>query len=400
MFTLRKHLGEDYSPLYFLAALGAGGLSISFFMYLLFMTPHAGTPIPTWDSISAVFTGDNTILQVLSGAALAGVALFAVLHVRLLVWNIVEYQRYKHTDSFQKLQQSNSEVQLMAIPLTYAMSINVGFVLGALFVPGLWDVVEYLFPLALVAFGVVGIYAGRIFMTFISRILISGNFDCTRNNNLSQMLAIFAFAMIAVGLAAPAAMSHIQLTSGIAMMFSILFITIAGLLAVTKLILGFRAMFEHGIDREASVSLWIVIPIITVIGLALYRLTMGMEHNFGVHHEPVEILVFFAVLVSVQVLFALLGYNVMRKLGYFSQYLYGKAKSAASFALICPGVAAYVLAFFFIHKGLVTTGLVEQNSIAYLLLIAPLVLLQAKTIATLFRLNHKMLVKHKALATA
>lgn len=393
MFNLRKHLGEEYSPLYFLAALGAGGLSISFFMYLMFMTPHPDTPIPTWDSLTAVFAADHTILKVLSGVALAGIALFAILHIRLLIWNVLEYRRYKRTDSFRALQQSNGEVQLMAIPLTYAMSINVGFVLGALFIPGLWDVVEYLFPAALIAFGLVGLYAGHIFITFLSRVLIHGSFDCSRNNNLSQMLAIFAFGMIGVGLAAPAAMSHVQLTSGIAMVASILFITIAALLAFTKLILGFRAMFEHGIDREASVSLWIIIPIITVTGLALYRLTMGMEHNFGVQHEPVEILVFFAVLVSVQVLFALLGYNVMNKLGYFSQYLYGKAKSAASFALICPGVAAYVLAFFFIHKGLVATGLLEINSVAYLLLLLPLVVLQVKTITTLFRLNSKLLYK-------
>lgn len=397
MFTLRKHLGEDYSPLYFLAALGAGGLSISFFMYLMFMTPHPATPIPTWDSISAVFASDHIILKVLSGVSLTGIALFAILHVRLLVWNISEYQRYKHTESFLALQKSNAEVQLMAIPLTYAMSINVAFVLGALFIPGLWHVVEYLFPAALLAFSAVGLYAGRIFITFLSRVLVHGSFDCSRNNNLSQMLAIFAFGMISVGLAAPAAMSHVQLTSGIALVLSIVFITVAGLLAFTKLILGFRAMFEHGIDREASVSLWIIIPIITVAGLALYRLTMGMEHNFGVHHQPVETLVFFAVLVSIQVLFALLGYNVMRKLGYFSQYLYGKAKSAASFALICPGVAAYVLAFFFIHKGLVATGLLEVNSVAYLLLLAPLVWLQIKTITTLFTLNNKLLHREKAM---
>jgi hypothetical protein len=57
-------------------------------------------------------------------------------------------------------------ITLMAIPLTFAMTINVCFVLGALFVPGLWDIVEYLFPFALIGFATVGYYAIKIFMVY------------------------------------------------------------------------------------------------------------------------------------------------------------------------------------------------------------------------------------------
>ncbi len=39
---------------------------------------------------------------------------------------------------------SNAQISIMALPLTYTMSINVGFVLGAVFVPNLWSVVQYL----------------------------------------------------------------------------------------------------------------------------------------------------------------------------------------------------------------------------------------------------------------
>ena len=46
-----NNLKENYSPLYFLSALGAGGLSVTFFMYLVFMTDHAGFPIPTFDTL-------------------------------------------------------------------------------------------------------------------------------------------------------------------------------------------------------------------------------------------------------------------------------------------------------------------------------------------------------------
>ncbi len=393
MFNLRHKLGDTYSPLYFLSALGAGGAVVTFFMYLMFMTPHKSTPIPTWESLQAVLQGDNIMMQLLVSIALLGIIVFSVLHVRMLVWNVNEFRHFRQSATFQKLRQSNGEVQLMAIPLTFAMSINVGFILGALFVPGLWNVVEYLFPLAIMAFGITGWFAARIFIGFMSRVLVTGHFDCSRNNNLSQMLAIFAFGMVGVGFSAAAAMSKVPLTSGIGLVLSLLFISTAGLLAVTKLILGFRSMLEHGIDRESSVSLWIIIPIITVSGIALYRLSMAMHHNFGLHVEPIESLVLLTVLISVQILFAVLGYAVMKKLGYFDAYVYGKEKSAGSFALICPGVAGYVLGFFFIHIGLVGTGLLEKNSLAYFFLLVPLVVLQIQTLWGLFHLNKKLLTK-------
>ncbi|SEB07265.1 hypothetical protein SAMN05660964_03396 [Thiothrix caldifontis] len=391
MFNLRHKLGDTYSPLYFLSALGAGGAVVTFFMYLMFMTPHKATPIPTWESLQAVLQGDNLMLQTLTVIALLGIILFSLLHLRLLVWNVREYRHFRQTATYQTVIQTNAEVQLMAIPLTFAMTINVGFILGGLFVPGLWAMVEYLFPLAMLAFAITGWYAVRIFIDFMSRVLVTGHFDCSRNNNLSQMLAIFAFGMVGVGFSAAAAMSKVPLTSGIGFVLSLMFISAAGILAATKLVLGFRSMLEHGIDREASVSLWIIIPIISVTGIALYRLSMAMHHNFGLHVEPIESLGLLTVLASVQILFAVLGYAVMRKLGYFDAYVYGKEKSAGSFALICPGVAGYVMGFFFIHVGLVGTGLLEKNSLAYFFLLVPLVVLQIQTLWAMFHLNNKLL---------
>ncbi|MEZ5477282.1 MAG: hypothetical protein R3E95_07305 [Thiolinea sp.] len=360
-------------------------------MYLMFLTPHPDTPIPTYESWLATLQSGNPVMQGMIITALIGIVLFALLHLRLLLWNICEYRLFRHTHAYDKLMQSNAEVQLMAIPLTFAMTINVGFVIGALFVPGLWTVVEYLFPLAIIAFGVAGYFALAIFVGFLSRVLITGSFDCARNNNLSQMLAIFAFTMVGVGFSASAAMSHIQLTSGIAMVLALMFLTISAVLALAKFVMGFRAMFQHGIDRESAVSLWIIIPIITLAGITLFRIGMGMHHNFGSHLDPIRNLALFAVFVSIQLLFGLLGYVVMKKLGYFREYLSGKGKSIASYALICPGVAGFVMAFFFIHIGLVASGLLVKFSLAHLLLLVPLVLLQLQTILTLWKLNGKLL---------
>ena len=38
-----------YSPLYFLASVGAGGLTVTFFMWLMFWVPHTGRPVPIFE---------------------------------------------------------------------------------------------------------------------------------------------------------------------------------------------------------------------------------------------------------------------------------------------------------------------------------------------------------------
>lgn len=387
-----KNLREQYSPLYFLAALGPGGLAVSFYMYLMFMVPHPGKPMATADFIFPLIARQDTIAWLMVADLVIIVAL-ALLHFRLLLWNIGEYRRYKTTRAFEELKRSNQEVSLMAIPLTYAMTINVCFVLGALLVPGLWTVVEYLFPFAILGFLAVGIYAMRLFLAYATRLMADRSFDFAANNNLSQMIAIFAFSMIAVGLAAPGAMSHHKEVSAIGIFLSVFFSTLSLALIVVKITLGFKAILEQGISREASVSLWIMIPILTLLGITFVRYTYGFAHNFESAGEVSKSWLFLltSAVLSLQILFGLLGWATMKKLDYFNDFINGQYKSVSSFAIICPGVAFVVFGFFFIHQGLLTNGVISQFSPAYFVLLAPFAYVQVKTALLMLQLNRKML---------
>ena len=387
---MRKNLGETYSPLYFLAALGNGGLAVAFFMFIMFMLPHKGYPIPVFEHIVAGLQG-TPWQQGLVVFSLAGIIWFSIQHIRLLAWNISEYLGFRKTEAFEQLKTSNAEVQLMAIPLTYAMTINVMFILGGLFVPGLWSVVEYLFPFALAAFLAVGIYAGYIFLVFFTRVIAYGNFDCERNNSLSQMLSIFTFSMVAVGMSASGAMSHHPLSSGIGIILAVFFTAVAVTLGIIKIVLGFRSMLANGINYEASVSLWIIIPILTLIGITIYRISMGLSHNFHVGIHPWFHVIVFTMFLAIQVLFGLLGYSVMKQLGYFRDFISGENKSVVTYAAICPGVAFVVLGNFFINNGLVNAAVIGKFSTAYFVLYAPLILVQLQTIIVMLKLNKKLL---------
>ncbi len=197
---IRNKLLETYSPLYLLSALGSGGIAVSFFVYLTFLVDHPGHPMVTFDHLWPIVVGGHPLAGALVGTAALGIAFFGILHLRLLVWNLMELRRFRRTAAYVDLVNSNNEASLMTLPLTLAMTINVLFVAGAVFIPNLWSVVEYLFPFAIVAFAAVGILALRLYARYFTRVISSGDFDLDDNNNLGQMVSVFAFAMIAVGL--------------------------------------------------------------------------------------------------------------------------------------------------------------------------------------------------------
>lgn len=388
-----------YSPLYFLAALGAGGLAVSFFMYLLWLTPHPTSAIPTYASLVTAWPHAGPAVQAMIAVSVAGIALFATLHVRLLVWNFGHYRAWASTPAADTLRRSNAETQLLALPLTLAMTVNVGFIVGAVFVPGLWDVRELLFPAALAAFLAIGVWAMRQFLAFIGRVLSDGGFDCAKNNSLGQMLAVFAFAMVGVGFSAPAAMSHVKLVAAIGFAGAVFFTTAAVVLGLIFLVLGFRAMFEHSAAHETTPTLWIMIPILTVIGIAIYRLKMALAHTFETPVTTGEVFAFLLVILAMQILFGLIGWVVMRRVRYFETFVDGPAQSPGAYALVCPGVALTVSAHFLVHAALVKLGLVDLMSPGHLALLLPIVLLQIATIALFFKLNAKLLRPMPSLRT-
>ncbi|GGM26435.1 hypothetical protein GCM10011351_10170 [Paraliobacillus quinghaiensis] len=392
-----KQLKEKYSPLYFLAALGSGGLAVSFFMYLMFMVKHTGRPMANFEHVSAAISGNNILLSITVVIALLGIIYFGIKHIQLLIWNMQEYRLYKRTSAYKYLRNSNAEVSLMAIPLTLGMTINVLFIVGAVFVPNLWSVVEYLFPVALLGFMGVGVYALMIFKDYFTRFMIHGDLDFVNNNNLSHMLTVFAFSMISVGFAAPAAMSHTLATFVIGLVMSLFFASLALLLMGIKMVLGFKSIFKQGIDKVGSPSVWISIPILTLLGITFVRLYMGVSHNLLHVQSPSALPVFLVlvVLVSLQIMFGFIGYSVLKNINYFKDYVQGPHKSPGSFALICPGVAFMVLGMFFIHWGFVKNGIVTQFSPIYFAMLLPFIYVQIKTIVTLFKLNRKLLKEDK-----
>jgi hypothetical protein len=381
---------DTYSPIYFLASLGAGGIAVTFFMFLMFWVPHPGQPVPVFEDITAAFATGGLALQTGIAVALLGIAVFAFLNIKSLIWNLQALSAFKQTENYANLRQTNAEATLLAMPLALAMSVNAMFIVGLVFVPQLWSVVEYLFPLALIAFAGIGAMAFSMIGTFLGRVLSKGGvFDVTAHNSFAQLLPAFSISMVGVGFAAPAAMSTTPATVTIALVLSTVFGVAAILYTVIAAITAFASMLQHGTARESGPTLMIIVPIVTVLGILFLRQDHGLHVAFDVQVQPGETMIFLARLVSVQVAFLLLGAVVMRRQGYFSDFVIGSKTSPGSYALVCPAVAFAVMIQFFLNKGLVAAGAVAQFGATYWAVTAVALVAQAIAIALVLRLNRQ-----------
>lgn len=381
---------DSYSPLYLLASVGAGGAAVTFFMWLLFWIPHPGRTVPVFEDIAAAFAAGGPAVRGMILVAAAGIAAFAALNLRALAWNLRQLARWRRGEAFLRLARSNAETQLLALPLALAMSVNVLFILGLVFVPGLWGVVEHLFPLALAAFAAIGGVALVQIGAFLGRVLTTpGGFSCAANNSFAQVLPAFALAMVGVGAAAPAALSAVPATAATALVLSSFFLVAAALIAAVALVLGLRALLENGASVETAPTLSIFIPLLTVLAILVLRQGHGLSVHFGLHETGAERLMFLSKVLAAQILFGLLTVVVLRRLGYVARFLFGRDASAGSYALVCPGVALAVMLHFWLNKGLVDAGLVAKFGPVWWTVTAAALLVQAATLALLLHLNRK-----------
>ncbi|MCP5277716.1 MAG: hypothetical protein H6935_05055 [Thiobacillus sp.] len=203
--------------MYHPAALGSGGLAISFFLYLNFLLPLETGTI-SFDLLWPIVTGEPSLKSLWVTACLAITLALLATHFALMVWNTREFGLFKQTESYATLRSSSGEISLMVVPLTMAMTVNACFVGGSLLVPDLWEYIEYLFPFAILAFLAIGTYVA--------------------------------------------------------------------LLMLVMLMIGFSSMLTHGIRPEAAPSLWLMIPITTLLGITFMRISHGLHKSFNLHTSP------------------------------------------------------------------------------------------------------------------
>lgn len=380
---------DSWTPQYFLAALGAGGLTTTFFIWLYMWVPHKGQPVPIFEDVAAAWALGNTAQQAMIVLAYLGMAVFTVLHFKLMIWNLRKYAAFRRSPAFEKVLGSNQGSQLLGLPLALAMSINVSFAAGLAFVPGLWSVVEYLFPLAMMAFLAVAVLAFRLAGAYLARLSAGGAFDMSKNGSFAQVQPAFAFGMIGVGMAAPAALSGNATVVAVSLVLSTILLIAAAVWALVGVVMGLSALVQHGANLEGVPTLMNIVPLMAVLGILSLRQSHGLHVHFGVHAAPGDDLMMLTSFLAVQILFLGFGIAVARQHGYWGKFVTGAQNSPGSYGLICPGVGLSVLMQFWINKALVGAGLIAKFGTAYWLLSGVTVVAQLAMVALLFWLNRR-----------
>ncbi len=381
---------DTYNPLYFLSSVGSGGLTVTFFMYLMFWVPHTGRPVPVFEDIMTAFSSGSVALQAAIVTALIGIAFFTYLNIKTLVWNLIEFTKFKKTERFETLRNSNGETTILAMPLALAMSVNVLFIVGLVFVPQLWTVVEYLFPLAMVAFLYIGYIALSYIADFLGRVLTKGGlFDVTAHNSFAQLLPAFALAMVGIGLSAPAAMSTSTAVVGLSLTASTFFAVATIIYASVALVTAFNSMLHYGTAKEAGPTLMIIIPLVTILGILFMRQDHGLHTTFDGHTSAADMLMFLTKAIAIQFTFLGLGLVVLLRQSYFKDFVFGSKTSPGSYALVCPGVALSVMLQFFVNKGLVASGMIDKFSVTFWVVTGLAIAFQLAMVWLVLRLNRQ-----------
>lgn len=388
----------QFQVLHILAALGAAGMTASFFFVVNFSTSHPGDVFISWNVLARDYIGGTSPHQIVVQLYMLGATLSALLHFVLLARWFKGYNQFKQTPAFEALKNSNAEVQLMAIPLTLTMTMNVFFILGAMYIPGLFSeltllgitaqLIDFMMVGAGVYFTIMLVMALKIFSIYWMR-LVDGNLDFIQNSNLAQLLAIFAFGMIGVSLGA-LSMSKIPGIALFGMSMAYIVITLTIFLGLIKLIIGFKSIFQEGIAAPATVTLLLPMVITGMIVVGLLRADFGAIHALDCVRNSTYHLHVTTIGLGFSIFVALFAISVMRRKKYFQLLNEGKLDSTA-FALICPGFAFEVQLVMWLNIGLVFTGFVTFGSTAYFLLWTPMILVQLATIyffAKLLKQHH------------
>jgi len=384
---------KKFEILHILAALGAAGMTASFFFAINYMTVHPGKVFVDFNTLLTNHFGHTDVLSLFIQTYLVAAVSAATLHFVLLIRWFKGFKIYRKTAEYQQLIHSNREVQLMAIPLTLTMTMNVFFILGSLFIPGLFDsinlfglqmqLIDPLFIMAGVYFFAVFVLALKIFSKYFLR-LIDGELDFIQNANLSQFLALFSFGMIGVGFGALGFSKIPEIAFfGTSMAYIVIGLTVT--LSILKFVLGFKSIFEHGINTNASVTLLIPVTVIAMTIVGLYRADIGTMHTLNLDRNTTYHLVLFTIGVGVSLLVGLFGLQAMRRKGFFKA-LNNNQTDAGALAMVCPGFSLEVQMVLWLSIGMVHSGIVNHGSLSYFILWVPMIALQLMTVVLFFRL--------------
>lgn len=364
---------KKFSPLLFLASLGAGGISVIPFAFLNYTFDHPKGLV----QILHIPYGDLSMWQeVLFRSMEVTMIVFVALHIVLSIlfaFQLVKFVKSDEYSGFISNPLKNSAIMAPFISIAMTMNALIGPV--RYFIPSMADNLQMLMLPALIFWLFIGFFLMRMEIKLL-KTSFEKSFDVNKIH-FGWLLHPFALAMYTVtgtGIAALAESSSIAHTAAF---ISFVFGSMGLFLLLVKMVAIFKSHFaQDGLpEKQFLPSFLIVIPNITLYAISFFRLGHYFEHHFDAHFHVYFIVVVTAAF-AFETWYMLFGLSLLSD--YFKKH-FSKEYYPSQWGLVCP-VVAYAVLGSFVYKYFV------QSPILYVLIIL--------TMITAIVLFFSLLIKH------
>ncbi len=345
-----------FSPLIFLASLGAGGISVIPFAFFNYTIPHGKGLI----YISTMPYGDISFWQTLLYRIMeGGMIVFALLHIILSVVFFIGLWGYLKTDKYKDLIKNpleNSAILAPFISITMTLNMFIGPI--RYFLPAFAENLQIFMVPALVVWAVIWAYS-LVVVVRLLKISFVSDFDVNKIS-FGWLLYPFVLAMVTVTGTGIAAIAHNSDVANVAAFMSLISGTMGMFLFAVKLMSIFKSHFAATSlpEKQFLPSFLIVIPNITLYAISIFRFGHYLEHHYGA-----ELGVYFMVVTvtafAFEVWYMFFGLSLLKD--YFKRHFF-REFHVTQWGLICPLVAFAVLGIF-VHKVFV------QSTILYIVIL-------------------------------
>nr|WP_321496699.1 hypothetical protein [uncultured Methanolobus sp.] len=352
---------KKFTPLAFLASLGAGGIAVMPFVLMQYTTEHGAGLITR----SQLWAMDLTSYEVPYYYLLEFVMiLFTFIHFALTIIFSVKLFRWMRTDSFPTLiKDPLRNTGILAPLISYLMSMNV--LIGPLryFLPVLSGNFAALFLPAMIFWSLFFIL---VMFTEIRLLEISfkNGFDINKIN-FGWLLHPFLLGMLTVVGSGIAAMASSHVISDTAAFMCLISGSMGMFLLFVKMVILFKSHFQsEGLpEKHFLPSFLIVIPNITLFAISGFRLGHYLEH---VHGFELGAYFYFVVGLSFafEIWYMLFGFFLL--IDYFKENHF-KEFYVTQWGLICPLVAFVVLGSF-AHNVVFTSNVLYAVLVVFMIL--------------------------------
>ncbi|MBU0615277.1 MAG: hypothetical protein KJ601_04245 [Nanoarchaeota archaeon] len=331
---------KDFTPLVFLASLGAGGIAVMPFVLMQYTVEHGSGLITR----SQLWTKGFTTLTAGYYYSLEVVMIiFSLLHFILTIMFAIKLFRWMKTDSCKKLISDPLKNTAILAPLiSVLMTMNVFIGPLRYFLPVFSDNFQDLFLPAMIFWSVLFVFIMLLEIKLLG-ISFKEGFDINKIN-FGWLLHPFLLGMLSVVGTGIAAMSQNSDIANTAAFMTLISGSMGIFLLLVKLIVIFKSHFAAlGLpEKQFLPSFLIVVPNITLFAISAFRFGHFLEHHHGF-----ELGAYFYIVIgfsfAFEIWYILFGLSLL--IDYFKQHHF-KEFYVTQWGFICPLVAFVVLGGF------------------------------------------------------